>query len=99
LDGFGIREITRRKGHKYLIVAGPYHENIATEEHGKEVGKLYKWSSKSGKLNELKRFDLDGYNIEAAFFYPGNEDFVQLLSDDGTLASADNSFRSLTLTL
>lgn len=98
LDGFGIREITRRKNHKYLIVAGPYHENIATEGHKKEAGKLYKWSSKSGKLNELKRFGLDGYNIEAAFFYPGSDDCVQLLSDDGTLAGADG-FRSLTLTL
>ncbi|MEQ1485524.1 DUF3616 domain-containing protein [Methyloglobulus sp.] len=98
LDGFGIREITRRKKHKYLVVAGPYHENIATEDHKKEAGKLYKWSSKSGKLNELKRFDLDGYNIEAALFYPGNDDCVQLLSDDGTLEGA-NGFRSLTLTL
>jgi Protein of unknown function (DUF3616) len=99
LDGFGIREITRRKGHKYLIVAGPYHDNIATEDHKKEEGKLYKWSSKSGKLNKLKRFELEGYNIEAALFYPGNDDFVQLLSDDGTLEGADNNFRSLTLTL
>ena len=99
LDGFGIREITRRKNHKYLIVAGPYHENIATEEHKKEEGKLFKWSSKSGKLNGLKRFDLEGFNIEAAFFYPGNDDCVQLLSDDGMLEGANNGFRSLTLTL
>ncbi|MEQ1544394.1 DUF3616 domain-containing protein [Methyloglobulus sp.] len=99
LDGFGIREITQRENHKYLIVAGPYHENIATEDHKKEEGKLYKWSSKSGKLNGLKRFDLAGFNIEAALFYPGNDDLVQLLSDDGTLEGANNSFRSLTLTL
>ena len=99
LDGFGIREITQRKDHKYLIVAGAYHENIATEDHKKEEGKLYKWSSKSGKLNKLKRFELESYNIEAALFYPGNDDFVQLLSDDGTLVGANNSFRSLTLTL
>ena len=98
LEGFGIREITRRKNHKYLIVAGPYHENIATEDHKKEEGQLYKWSSKSRKLNRLKRFELEGFNIEAALFYPGNDDFVQLLSDDGTLEGA-NGFRSLTLTL
>lgn len=98
LDGHGIREITRRKNHKYLIVAGPYHENIATEDHKKEEGKLYKWSRKSGKLNCLKRFDLEGFNIEAALFYPGNDDCVQLLSDDGTLQGA-TGFRSLTLTL
>jgi hypothetical protein len=98
LDGFGIREITRRKNHKYLIVAGPYHENIATEGHKKDEGKLYKWSSKSGKLKCLKKIDLDGFNIEAALFYPGNDEYVQLLSDDGTLEGA-NGFRSLTLTL
>jgi Protein of unknown function (DUF3616) len=96
LDGHGIREITRRKNHKYLIVAGPYHENIADADHEKEEGKLYKWSAKSGKLNKLKRFELEGFNIEAALFYPGNDDFVQLLSDDGTLEGADG-FRSLTL--
>lgn len=99
LGGFGIREITRRKDHKYLIVAGPYHENIATEEHIKEVGRLYKWSSKTGKLNILKKIDLVGLNIEAALFYPDNDDVVQLLSDDGTLVTANNRFRSLTLTL
>jgi Protein of unknown function (DUF3616) len=98
LDGFGIREITRRKKHKYLIVAGPYHENIATKDHKKEEGKLFKWSSKSGKLNELKKFDLKGFNIEGALFYPDNDDRVQLLSDDGSLEGADG-FRSLTLTL
>lgn len=99
LNGFGIREITRRKDHKYLIVGGPYHENIATEDHKKEEGRLYKWSDKTGKLNTLKRFDLESYNIEAALFYPGSDDFVQLLSDDGKLEGAANSFRSLTLTL
>jgi Protein of unknown function (DUF3616) len=99
LGGFGIREITWRKKHQYLIVAGPYHENDTSEGHKKEEGKLYKWSSKSGKLNCLKRFGLEGFNIEAALFYPGNEDLVQLLSDDGTLEGANNSFRSLTLSL
>lgn len=98
LDGFGIREITRRKQHKYLIVAGTYHENPATEKHKKEEGRLYKWSSKSGKLKCLKDIDLTGFNIEAAFFYQGHNDCVQLLSDDGKLGGSDG-FRSLTLTL
>jgi hypothetical protein len=98
LDGYGIREITRRKNHKYLIVAGPYHENIETEDHKREETRLYKWSSKSGKLNELKKHDLGILNIEAALFYPGDNDSVQLLSDDGKLENA-NGFGSLTLTL
>ncbi|ESS72651.1 hypothetical protein MGMO_52c00050 [Methyloglobulus morosus KoM1] len=98
LDGLGIREITRRKNHKYLIVAGPYHENIATDDHKRKAFQLYKWSSKSGKLNHLKKKELDSLNIEAALFYPDNDDCVQLLSDDGGLAGA-NGFRSLSLTL
>jgi Protein of unknown function (DUF3616) len=99
LDGFGIREITQRKNHKYLIVAGPYHENVATDDHKRQEFQLYKWSSKSDKLNHLKEIDLDSLNIEAAFFYPDSDDCVQLLSDDGTLEGANNGFRSLTLTL
>ena len=98
LDGYGIREITRRKNHKYLIVAGPYHENIETVGHQREETCLYKWSSKSGKLKQLKQHDLGNLNIEAALFYPNNNDCVQLLSDDGKLENA-NGFRSLTLTL
>lgn len=99
LGGFGIREITRRKDNKYLIVAGPYHDNVATEKHDQEVGRLYKWSSKTGKLNTLKKVDLTGFNIEAALFYSGNDDVVHLLSDDGTLETANKRFRSLMLTL
>ncbi len=98
LDGFGIREITRYKKQKYLIVAGPYHENNVTESYKKETGRLYKWSDKSGKLNTLKKFDLEGFNIEAALFYPSEDKYVQLLSDDGTLEGA-KGFRSLTLGL
>ena len=98
LDGFGIREITRFKKHKYLIVAGPYHENIPTAEHKKEASKLFEWSSKSGKLNELKNIDLADFNIEAALFYPSNEDDLQLLSDDGKVEGAVG-FRSLSMSL
>ncbi|MEQ1557562.1 MAG: DUF3616 domain-containing protein [Methyloglobulus sp.] len=99
LDGQGIREITWRKNHKYLIVSGPYHENMMTDEHEKEEFRMYKWSSKSGKMNHLKRFDLYDFNTEAAFFYPDSADVVQLLSDDGKVVSEAKSFRSLTLTL
>ncbi len=98
LGGFGIREITHYKKHKYLIIAGPYHENIPDEDHGLEEGKLIVWSSKSGKLNTLKKFDLSGFNFEGALFYPGNHDSVQLLSDDGKMTAAQG-FRSLTLSL
>lgn len=98
LDGFGIREITRRKKNKFVIVAGPYHENIPDEDHKKEEGRLYQWSMKSGKLDELKDVDLAGLNIEAAIFYPDNDDTVQLLSDDGKMAGA-TGFRSLTVRL
>jgi hypothetical protein len=98
LGGYGIREITWRKKHKYLIVAGPYHDNIETEQHKREESRLYKWSSKSGKLKLLKKVDLDTLNIEAAIFYPDNNDCVQLLSDDGML-EAGKSFRSSTLML
>ena len=98
LDGLGIREITQRKKNKYLIVAGPYHENLETEKHKKQETRLYKWSKKSGKLNHLKRLDLGDLNIESALFYPGDNDFVQLLSDDGKLADA-NGFRSVVMHL
>ncbi|CAG7855958.1 hypothetical protein MCAMS1_00282 [biofilm metagenome] len=96
LGGYGIREITRRKKNKYLIVSGPYHENNPDKDHKKEEGRLYEWSIKTGKVSVLKNVDLEGFNIEAAIFYPGNVDRVQLLSDDGTLVDA-NGFRSLTL--
>jgi hypothetical protein len=98
LDGFGIREITRRKKNKYLIVAGPYHENITDKDHKKEEGRLYEWSIKTGKVSVLKDIDLEGFNIEAAIFYPGDEDAVQLLSDDGKMPDA-KGFRSLTVHL
>jgi len=97
-NGYGVREITRRKKNKYLIVAGPYHENIETENHKLEKTRLYTWSKKSGKLNQFKKVDLGNLNIEAAVFYPGNFDQVQLLSDDGKLTGL-NAFRSIELTL
>jgi hypothetical protein len=98
LDGLGVREITRRKNNKYLIVAGPYHENIETEAHSIEKTRLYKWSKKSGKIKALKKVDLGNLNIEAAVFYPENFDQVQLLSDDGKLTDI-NAFRSIEITL
>lgn len=98
LDGFGIREISRYKKNKYLIVAGPYHDNIPDKDHEKEEGRLYKWSMKTGKLNALKKINLAGFNIEAAIFYPDEDDLVQLLSDDGSLEEA-TGFRSISIKL
>ncbi len=98
LDGLGIREITQRKKNKYLIVAGPYHENTVTKDRKREKTRLYKWSRKSGKVNYLKKVDLGTLNIEAALFYPACNDCVQLLSDDGKIGTA-NEFRSVSLTL
>lgn len=98
LGGFGIREITWRKDNKYLVVAGPYHENIATDSQGMEESRLYQWSRKSGKLKPLKAINLEGFNAEAAFFYPGNSSCVQLLSDDGKLEGVEY-FRSVTVDL
>ncbi len=98
LGGYGVRDIVLRKKHKYLIVAGPYHDNEVTEDHKYEKTKLYSWSSKSGKLKELKKIDLKDMNIESAFFYPENNDTIQLLSDDGKLLP-NIGFRSVRLKL
>ncbi|OAI09687.1 DUF3616 domain-containing protein [Methylomonas methanica] len=79
LDGLGIRDIAWRQDHEYLIVAGPYHAN----EDRQEKHRLYLWDSDSGKLKRLEHIDLGELNIEAAFFFPGQNDRVELLSDDG----------------
>jgi Protein of unknown function (DUF3616) len=92
LKGQGIRDIVARKKRKFVIVAGPYHENA----EAKESNHLYTWSSKSGKLKHLKKMNLHNLNIEAAFFYPGNHTQVHLLSDDGNTARTDE-FSSLWL--
>jgi len=93
LEGQGIREITWRKKHQFMIVAGPYHENIASKTHSKETGKLYHWFSRSKKLKEYKKVALENLNIEAAFFYPKDNKTVQLLSDDGQMRN-EKRFRS-----
>lgn len=98
LGGYGVRDIVLRKKHKYLIVAGPYHENKVTDDHKYEETKLYSWSGKSGKLKQLKKIDLKDLNIESAFFYPGSHNSVHLLSDDGK-SSSSNRFRSVNLKL
>ncbi|MDG4595762.1 MAG: DUF3616 domain-containing protein [Candidatus Contendobacter sp.] len=95
LDGYGIRSIESRNKNEYLIVAGPYHENLRTEGQKREESRLYlssdKWSDKPRWLEKIKINDL---NVEAAFFYPKDgEKYVQLLSDDGK-SSCNNSFRS-----
>lgn len=91
LDGYGIRSIESRNKKEYFVVAGPYHENLETEDKGREQSRLYLWSDKPRRLEKISLNDL---NIEAAFFYPNESDLsVQLLSDDGK-PSCDNGFRS-----
>jgi hypothetical protein len=79
LDGLGIRDIAWRKANQYLIVAGSYHAN----EQRLEKHWLYLWDSGSGELKRLEHIDLGDLNIEAAFFFPDQDDRVELLSDDG----------------
>ncbi|CAD6878070.1 hypothetical protein [Methylomonas albis] len=79
LDGLGIRDIVLHRDNQYLIVAGPYHAN----EKRLEKHWLYLWDSASGQLERLEHIDLGELNIEAAFFFSGENDRVVLLTDDG----------------
>lgn len=79
LGGLGVRDITWRQDRQYLIVAGPYHAN---KEH-REQHWLYLWDSEPERLTRLEHIDLGELNIEAAFFFPEDENQVVLLSDDG----------------
>lgn len=90
LGGKGIRDITWRKQQKYLVVAGPYSSEVDAE--------LYWWSRKSGKTTRIANEAIAGLNLEAAIFYPGDSNNVQLLSDDGKL-STGKGFRSVVLNL
>lgn len=78
LGGLAIRDIAWYKNQQYLIVAGPYHDNSKNPESSR----LYLWDKSAGKLDALD-VDLAGLNVEAAFFCPGQDCTVQLLSDDG----------------
>jgi hypothetical protein len=98
LGGYGIRDIVLYKKQQYIIAAGPYHENVATAEHKREESRLYSWHPTSGKLKHLNEIKLNDLNIEAAFFYPGEENCLHLLSDDGKLGRT-KGFRSLLLEL
>jgi hypothetical protein len=98
LKGFGIRDIVWRIKHRYLIVAGPYHDNQPTQHFKRKKFQLYSWSEKSQKLKRFKRTPLKNLNIEAALIYPESSDSVQLLSDDGVLVKSVG-FRSLFLNL
>lgn len=91
LDGLGIRDIAWRHDHQYLIVAGPYHAN----QDRRERHRLYAWDSASGQLQRLDHIELGDLNIEAAFFFPGQTDRVELLTDDGET----NGFRRVTVSL
>ncbi|WP_172680339.1 DUF3616 domain-containing protein, partial [Methylomonas koyamae] len=92
LAGLGIRDIAWRQDNQYLIVAGPYHAN----EQRLEKHWLYLWDSESGDLKRLEHIDLGELNIEAAFFFPGDENWVMLLSDDG---KDKKSFRCVSVKL
>lgn len=95
LGGYGIRSIEFLDKDEYLIVAGPYHENLVTEGQKREESRLYIWSNKSNKAKPLDNIKLGELNIEAAFFYlKTGKGFVQLLSDDGKPV-CNNGFRSL----
>lgn len=97
LGDFGIREIAWRKKQKYLIVASPYYETVLSDGLGNNPTRLYQWCRKSGVLKRLKRADLININPEAAFFYPSNKDFVQLLSDGVNLGETAHYFQSLSV--
>lgn len=79
LGGLGIRDIAWQKDDHYLIVAGPYHAN----EGRLEKHQLYLWDSTLGTLARQDHVNLENWNIEAAFFFPGQNDRVELLTDDG----------------
>lgn len=89
LAGYGIRSMESQKK-SYLIVAGPYHENIEMPGHKREESRLYLWSEKTVSPLPIRLSDL---NVETAFFYPADDRFVQLLSDDGQ-PNCNDSFRS-----
>lgn len=85
LDGFGIRSLEYYAPKKmYVIVAGAYHENEETPTHKREISRLYTWSGNQNDVPKLlKKVDLTGLNIEAAFFFPQMKNSVELFSDDG----------------
>jgi hypothetical protein len=102
LGGYGIRSIEFRKNHQYLIVAGPYHENKGSKDHKREESFLYLYSEKPGNGIEIEKLQnkLDDFNVEAAFFFPGDDSNVQLLSDDGSICKeGDERFRSRSETI
>lgn len=96
LGGFGIRSLEYLVPKKaFLIVAGPYHDNVEKQE----VSKFYLWSGvTSDKPELLKNVDLSGFNIESVFHFPQFENSVAALSDDGKIDNK-KSFRFLLVKL
>ena len=91
LNGYGIRSIESRNNKEYLIVAGPYHENLGSKDQKREESRIYLWSDKPRWIEKIRLNDL---NIEAAFFYPQDDKKqVELLSDDGK-PNCNKRFRS-----
>jgi hypothetical protein len=77
LGGLGIRSMELWNG-KYYIIAGPYAGGVRS--------RLYVWSGKEDKPEEIKQLNFAAYNPEAIMFYPRDfEPNIQVLSDDGTM--------------
>jgi Protein of unknown function (DUF3616) len=83
LGGLGIRSIEYcHKIKKYLILAGRHDDA--------EVFELYQWEGPPSKTPEKVRgVGFAGVRPEALIIYPGEQDRIQVLSDDGSKQVAD----------
>lgn len=87
LRGRGIRDMKCWRG-QFLIVAGAYQDRAA---QGAKTPELYRWSGEPQDAPIPMEAKLGDLNPEAALVYgQGNEEKLQLLSDDG-----GDSFRSV----
>ncbi len=75
LGGYGVRDLALWQ-EQYFIVAGPHDGSEA-------VSRLYLWDGKSAP-QRLEIPGLGDLNPEAIVIYPGRDQRIQLLSDDGT---------------
>jgi hypothetical protein len=86
LGGLGIRSIEYWKEYKiYLIIAGAYD---ASDKFG-----LYSWSGNNEEPPQ--KIELDNlpneFKPESVLFYPQKPNYLQLLSDDGSIARVNNT--------
>jgi len=98
LGSFGIRDLVWWKGGKrFLILAGPYHENA----ENKERFRLYQWTGQpENKPQEVNTgSQLEGLTAEAIVIHPSSKAdtiTLQILSDDEKAKNVPaNSFRSV----